>query len=47
MSNIGFHIENGVAFGFQPAAVIIPTSDPVRHPEVMTMKHKLANPALN
>ncbi len=41
MSNIEFHIKNGVVAGIRLVAVIIP------HPEFITMNHNLANPARN
>ena len=40
MSNIGFHIKNGVVVGIQLVAVI-------PHPEFITTNHSLANPAWN
>ena len=47
MTNIGFHIENGVQSGIQPAAIIIPIIDPAQHREVITSNHRLANSAWN
>ncbi len=47
MSNIGFHIKNGVVPSVQPAALIVPIIDPAHLREVITLNHRLANRAWN
>ncbi len=46
MSDIEFHIKNSNVPSTRPAAHIVSIA-PVCHPEVATLNHQLANPALN